>query len=76
MLTVDEMAPAARAAVSALVDEVTIDHHHLSFNASETGSQLTRVIDCLRAHDIIIHAIEGQPPTLEEVFTLLTHEQE
>jgi ABC-2 type transport system ATP-binding protein len=40
----------------------------LSFAASESDNRLTTALDILRQHDVVIFKIEGQPPTMEEVF--------
>lgn len=71
-LTVDRIDPAAVAALEPLVDELQCAASQLTFSVGESGRRLTAALDCLRAHDIAIHTIEGQPPTLEEVFAQLT----
>jgi ABC-2 type transport system ATP-binding protein len=45
----------------------------LTFHASETDDTLTRVLDSIRQQNITILSIEGQPPTLEDVFDYYTN---
>ena len=45
---------------------------HIHFSASEEEDTLTAILDKLRRHEIVIHSIEGQPPTLEAVFAHYT----
>lgn len=56
--------------------EIQIDHHQISFYTPEQSDQLTRVIDLLRGDDVVIHAVNSRPPTLEEVFAQLTESAE
>ena len=46
----------------------------LRFKAAESDGRLDGVLDYLRRHQMAIHAIEGAPPTLEEVFNTFTDE--
>jgi len=47
-------------------------HGELRFQASENDGGLTAVMDLLRQQGVQIRAIEGAPPTLEEVFAHYT----
>lgn len=46
----------------------------LRFTAAEGEQALTAALDCLRRHDVAIDSIEGEPPSLEEVFAYYTEE--
>ena len=54
---------------------VSLEHEkscELQFTLSGTRDELTAVIDYLRHHGHPIHSIESTPPSLEEVFTHYT----
>lgn len=59
----------------ALTLSTTSNQTSLLFTASETDSTLNTLLDILHQHQIPIYAIEGQPPTLEEVFAHFTREK-
>jgi ABC-2 type transport system ATP-binding protein len=51
-------------------------YSEVSFAAGEEDGRLTAVLDYLRQHGRSIHSIQGQLPTLEEVFAHYTKEEE
>jgi len=54
--------------------QVTGHSGQLRFQAAEGDGKLDAVIDHLRRHQLTVQAIEGAPPTLEEVFNHFTSE--
>jgi ABC-2 type transport system ATP-binding protein len=58
--------------IPSLQTETTPTQDRLQFYAGKTDGVLTAVIDHLRQHNITIHTIDSQPPSLEEVFTHFT----
>lgn len=71
-----EMVPVLTSIVPDIQWDATGQHTFVRFRAGETDHTLTRVLDALRAGDRMIYSIEGQPPTLEEVFAHYTRETE
>lgn len=51
-------------------------YSELMFEAGETDGRLTAVLDYLRQQNCLIHRIQGQLPSLEEVFAHYTREEE
>jgi ABC-2 type transport system ATP-binding protein len=51
-------------------------YSEVTFEAGENDGRLTAVLDYLRQHGRLIHSIQGQLPTLEEVFAHYTSEEE
>lgn len=49
-------------------------YSEVTFEAGEDDGRLTAVLDHLRQHQLTIHSIQGQLPTLEEVFAHYTAE--
>ena len=75
---VDEMPahlpPTLAQTVTDLTLEQSGDHTLLRFHAGEADGSLNRLLDTLRQHNVTILGIEGQPPTLEEVFAHYTQD--
>jgi len=71
-LTVGLLEIKVEEALTSSVEGLKSERHdtvtQLSFAASESDNRLTTAVDILRQHDVVIHKIEGQPPTMEEVF--------
>jgi ABC-2 type transport system ATP-binding protein len=58
-----------------LKSELIGEQEQLFFKAGEGDGLLTAVLDRLRELDIQIYSVEGQPPSLEEVFAHYTGQQ-
>jgi ABC-type multidrug transport system ATPase subunit len=71
-LAVGPLSAELRQRLIAIAPDMEVDHRHLTFYAPEEGDELVRVIDALRGDDVVIHAVNSRPPTLEEVFAQLT----
>jgi len=58
-----------------LKSELIGEQEQLFFKAGEGDGLLTAVLDHLREMDIQIYSVEGQPPSLEEVFAHFTGQE-
>lgn len=75
-LTVGPISAELRSRLAAVAPDLQYSHQQISFYAPEQSEHLTRVIDLLRGDDVVIHAVNSRPPTLEEVFAQLTESAE
>jgi ABC-2 type transport system ATP-binding protein len=78
VLRVASLPESALAAIQAIVPEAQFEpeagHVALRFRASERDGRLAAVLATLQESGAVVRGIEGQPPTLEEVFAFYTAE--
>ncbi|HZD09797.1 MAG TPA: ABC transporter ATP-binding protein [Candidatus Binatia bacterium] len=77
---VDNLPPAAEQSLQDLVPDLNItatgEQFRLRFSLTTSAADLTRLLDCLRQNAVTIFSIESKAPSLEEVFTHFTAEQD
>lgn len=73
-VVVDHLPGGALESLRRLAPDLSLYQHEIQFRASENGDKLTRMLDCLRDHQVTIQSVSSDIPTLEDVFTSLTQD--
>ena len=76
----DRLPAGAEGAIRDMAPDLTVhaagSQTRLRFSLPTTETALTRLLDCLREHDVALFSIESSAPSLDEVFAHYTRDEE